>query len=113
VPQLLDLAIQPVTRRAGFEADLQPTIPACQLPDRSLNPRRRVLDLAQAPNLAGAASLGDATACFLFATSNATNAPLYSPMVRPPCVRLGSARPSNPRSSCRTKGRATKLSPGT
>src|SRR5690242_3318486 len=39
-----------------------------------------------------------ATACFFFATSNATNNSLYSPMVRPPCVRLCSVCPSNPRS---------------
>jgi hypothetical protein len=30
------------------------------------------------------------------ATSNATKTSLYSPMVRPPCVRPGSACPSNP-----------------
>src|SRR5262249_43712470 len=41
-----------------------------------------------------------AIACFALATSNATNASLYSFMVRPPReARLGSARPSNPRSS--------------
>src|SRR6478752_1646605 len=39
-----------------------------------------------------------ATACFFFATSNATNNSLYSPMVRPPCVRLCSVCTSNPRS---------------
>jgi hypothetical protein len=39
-----------------------------------------------------------ATACFLFATSKATKASLYSPMARSPCVRLGSVCPSNPRS---------------
>ncbi|CDX14858.1 hypothetical protein MPLB_1490062 [Mesorhizobium sp. ORS 3324] len=38
-----------------------------------------------------------ATACFFLATSNATNTSLYSPMARPPCVRIGSAHPSNPR----------------
>ena len=31
-----------------------------------------------------------ATACFVLATSKATNTSLYSPMVRPPCMRLGS-----------------------
>lgn len=43
--------------------------------ERPLNPRRCVLDLFQEADLAGA--------CFVFATSNATNAPLYSVMVRP------------------------------
>src|ERR1700731_323822 len=45
-----------------------------------------------------------ATACFIFDTSNATKASLYSPMVRPPCMRLGSASPSNPRFSFARKG---------
>ena len=45
-----------------------------------------------------------AIACFFLATSNATNASLYSVMVRPPCLRLGSVHPSNPRCH-RTKGR--------
>jgi hypothetical protein len=40
------------------------------------------------------------------ATSKATKTLLCFPMVRPPCMRLGSACPSNPRSYC-TKGRAT------
>jgi hypothetical protein len=38
-----------------------------------------------------------ATACFFLATSKATKASLYFPMVHPPCLRLGSVRPSNPR----------------
>src|SRR6516225_3619045 len=38
-----------------------------------------------------------ATACFFLATSKATKTSLCFPMVRPPCMRLGSANPSNPR----------------
>ena len=45
-----------------------------------------------------------ATACFNFATSKATKASLYCPMARPPCVRLGSALPSNPRLSIARQG---------
>jgi hypothetical protein len=37
-----------------------------------------------------------ATACFLLATSKATKTSLCFPMLRPPCMRLGSVRPSNP-----------------
>ena len=39
-----------------------------------------------------------AIACLFLATSKATKASLCFPMVRPPCMRLGSVRPSNPRS---------------
>jgi hypothetical protein len=59
VSQLLDLPIQPVTRRTRFEADLQPAIPGGEFLDGPLDPRRRVLHLAQEPDLAGAAWLGD------------------------------------------------------
>jgi hypothetical protein len=37
-----------------------------------------------------------ATACFLLATSKATKTSLCFPMLRPPCMRLRSVRPSNP-----------------
>src|ERR1700680_3729924 len=39
-----------------------------------------------------------------------TNASLYFFMVRPPCLRLGSVHPSNPRLYYCTKGRAAGLS---
>jgi len=55
VAKLLNLPIQPVTRRTCFEADLQLSIPGGEFLDGSLDPRRRALHLAHEPDLAGAA----------------------------------------------------------
>jgi hypothetical protein len=52
----------------------------------------------QAVALSRPAPFRDAMACFFLATSKATKGSLYFPMVRPPCMRLGSACPSNRRS---------------
>src|SRR5260370_178463 len=52
-----------------------------------------------------------AIASFNLATTPPTNASRYSPMARPPAVRIGSASPSNPRQ--RSVGRATSLQPRT
>jgi hypothetical protein len=59
VPQLLNLTIQPVPRRASFKANVQPAIPARQLLDRPLDRRRRVFNVTEEPHLAGPASLGN------------------------------------------------------
>ena len=59
VTEFLDLPTQPVTCRTRFKADLQSAVPSGKLLDGPLDPRRRVLHLAQEPDLASAASLGD------------------------------------------------------
>ena len=91
VAEFADLPIQPVARRPGLEADMQTLIPLAELLDRPLDRRRLVLDLAEetGPRRVRPPS-AIATACFSFATSNATKASIL-PMARPPCVRLGSA----------------------
>ena len=104
VAERLHLAIKPVSRRPGFEADMQQVVPVRQSLDRlleglfSTSPRNRTSPCRPPSAIA--------TACFFLATSKETKASLCFPMVRPPCMRLGSVRPSNPRSTC-TKGRAT------
>ena len=90
VTKIADLPAQPVTRRPGLEADVQPIILLSQLLDRPLYRRRTILNLADEADLARAAALRDRQRVLLLATSNATNASLYSPMARPPCVRIGS-----------------------
>ena len=54
-----NLAIKPVSRRPGLEADMQPMVALCQSLDRSLNRPRAVLDLAEKPDLPGPAPLRD------------------------------------------------------
>ena len=89
------LAIKPVSRRPGFEADMQQVVPVRQSLDRlleglfSTSPRNRTSPCRPPSAIA--------TACFFLATSKETKASLCFPMVRPPCMRLGSVRPSNPR----------------
>ena len=50
VPERLHLAIEPVSRRPGFEADMQPVVSVSQSPDRSLDRQRAVLDVAEKPD---------------------------------------------------------------
>src|SRR5207237_2969616 len=70
---------------------MQLLVAARQLSDHPLDRQRRTVDLAEIPDLTLATS-AIATACFFFAVSNPMNASLYSFMVRPPCMRLGSVR---------------------
>ena len=94
----LDLAIKPISRWSGFKANMQPVVSICQSLDRPLDRQRAVLDVAEKPDFSVRPPSAIATACFFLATSKATKTSLYFPMVRPPCMRLGSACPSNPRS---------------
>ena len=57
--KLLDLTIEPVTGRSGFEADMQPAVSARKLLESPLDHRLAVLDLAEKPNLSPPATLGD------------------------------------------------------
>jgi hypothetical protein len=84
VAESLNLAIKPVSRPPGFEADMQPVISAGQSLDRPLDRQRTVLDVAEKPDFSRPAPSAIATACFFLATSKATKASLYFPMVRPP-----------------------------
>lgn len=95
----LDLAIQPVPNRAGLKADMQPTIAARQLLDDLLDPRRRVLDISKKSDLASAAAFGDRNRMLRF--GNVKRHKGFAILSHSPCVRFGSARPSNPRSIAR------------
>jgi hypothetical protein len=98
VAERLHLAIKPVSRRPGFEADMQQAVPGRESVDRPLDRQRTVLDVSKKPDCSLPPPSAIATACFFLATSKATKTSLCFPMVRPPCMRLRSVRPSNPRS---------------
>ena len=53
------LAIKPVSRRPGLEADVQPAVSSRQSLDRLLNRQRAVLDLAEKPDFAAPARFRD------------------------------------------------------
>ena len=112
VAESLDLPIKPVSRRSGFKTDMQPAVSLRQSLDRPLDRQWTVLDIAEKPDFSRPAAFGDAIACFFLATSKATKASLCFPMVRPPCMRLGSVRPSNPRSYLHERA-GHRLSPRT
>jgi hypothetical protein len=59
VTKIANLPAQPITRRPGLEADVQSIILLSQLLDRPLYRRRIILNLADKPDLAGAAALRD------------------------------------------------------
>ena len=104
VAERLDLPIKPVSRRPGFKKN-PAVVSARQSLDRSLDRQRAVLDVAEKPDFSVRPPSAIAIACFDLATSKATKASLYLPLVRPR-MRLGSVRPSNPRSQLH-KERAT------
>jgi hypothetical protein len=99
VAQIPDLTIQPVPGRTRFEADMQPTIPSRQLSDHPLD-RSRTGSRSRretVPLLSGHLQQSRPRALFW---RHRTRQRLryilsWSP---PPCMRLGSACPSNPRS---------------
>ena len=57
--EIADLAVQSVTRRTGFETDMQAIIAFSQLADRPLDRRRPVLDFTDKPDLTGPTALRD------------------------------------------------------
>jgi hypothetical protein len=59
MPERLHLAIEPVSRRPGFEADMQPVVSVSQSFDRPLDRRRIVLNIAHKPDFPGSATLRD------------------------------------------------------
>jgi hypothetical protein len=59
MPERLHLAIEPVSRRPGFEADMQPVVSVSQSFDRPLDRHRIVLDIAHKPDFPGSATLRD------------------------------------------------------
>src|SRR5579872_6464882 len=55
----LDLAVQSIACRPGFVADVQLRVTVCQLAENLLHRQRQAVDLAEVPNLAIAAAIGD------------------------------------------------------
>jgi hypothetical protein len=91
MPERLHLAIEPVSRRPGFEADMQPGVSVSQSLDRPLDRHRIVLDIAHKPDFPGSATLRDRHGVLLLGDveSNKNFAILSH---GPPCVheaRLG------------------------
>jgi hypothetical protein len=112
VAEGVNLAVKPVSRRPGFKADVQTVVPVRQSLDRPLDRKRTVSTSPRNRTSPVRPPSAIATACFFFATSNATKDSSYCPMVRPPRMRLGSACPSNPRSYLHERA-AHRLSPQT
>src|SRR5215204_3500649 len=71
VAKIPDLPAQPVPLGRGLEADVQAIISTAELLDRPLDRRRPVLDLAEEPNLARAAALGNRHSMLHLGPSNA------------------------------------------
>jgi hypothetical protein len=67
-----DPAIKPVSRRTGFKADIQAAVSVGQSLDRPLDRQRRIVDIAEKPDLPDSTPSAIATACFSLATSKAT-----------------------------------------
>jgi hypothetical protein len=98
VSQRPHLAIKPVSRRPGLKADMQLIVAARQSLDRLLDRQGAVLDIAEKPHFSLPPSFRYRHGVLLLGDIEATKTSLCFSMVRPPCMRLGSVRPSNPRS---------------
>ena len=59
MPERLNLAIQPVSRWSGLEADMQTIVTSRQSLDRPFDRQRIVLDIAKKPDFPGPAALRD------------------------------------------------------
>src|SRR6201985_2602255 len=59
VAERLDLAIEPVSRRPGFEADMQPAVPSRQSFDCPLDRYRSVFDIAEKSDFASPPAFRD------------------------------------------------------
>ena len=91
------LAIEPISRRPGFEAHVQPVVSSRQSLDRLLNRRRAVLDVAEKPDFSPPPSFCDRHCVFLFGDIESNKSFAILSHGPPSCMRLGSVRPSNPR----------------
>lgn len=102
-----------ITRRPSLVADVQSIIPLSQLLDRPLYRRRTILDLADEPDLAGAAALRDRNRVLLLGYIKRDKC--FAILSHgSPSGREDQLGPSEqPSSFNRTKGRATVLRPGT
>ena len=67
-----------------FKTDMQPAVSLRQSLDRPLDRQRAVLHVPENPNSAVPPPSAIAMARFYLATSKATKASLYLPLVRPP-----------------------------
>src|SRR5215471_877892 len=96
---------------------MQPLIATGQLADHSSDRRRRAVDLAQIPDFTLSAGIGDRHRMLVLRRINpdkrfvillhgphTASWSAYCFMVRPPCMRLDSVHPSNPRNSTARQG---------
>ena len=113
MPEGCDLAIQPVASRSRLIAEVQFAIATAQLADQPLNRTRRVRHLAEKPYLTSTPAIGNRNRVLGLRDIERDKGFAILPMARPPCTRLGSAYPSNPRLLFCTNGLAVGLSPGT
>jgi hypothetical protein len=112
VAEVPDLPAQPIARRPGLEADVQPAIALAELLDYLLDRRGLVLDLAEKPDLTASVTLRDRHRVLqlgdIESDEDFSMLSHGSPSVRE--ARLGP--PEQPSSINRTIGRAN-LGPGT
>jgi hypothetical protein len=89
---------------------MQPIVSARQSLDRSLDRQRAVLNVAEKPDFSRPPPFRDRDRVLLLGDVESHEDFAYFPMA--PCMRLGSACPSNLVLTC-TKGRATRAGPRT
>jgi hypothetical protein len=87
---------------------MRPAVSTSRSLDRPLDRQRAVLDVAEKPNFSRPPPFRDRDRVLLLGDVESHEDFAYFPMARPPCMRLGSACPSNLVLTC-TKGRATRL----
>jgi hypothetical protein len=107
VAELDELAVKPVTGRAGLVAEMQARMLSLQLAHEALDRRRRRLDLAEIPDLSIPSAFGDRNCVlgFRHIDTDVKNVIFcHGPSFL--CLGLGSALPSNPRllTAAKTKG---------
>src|SRR5262249_23692437 len=104
--QRRDQPVQAVASRTSLVAEVHSLVPGRNPLDQSTHASPRCIALGAIANLPYSPS-AIATELRVLATSSPTNTSVECTMARPPALRIGSDRPSHPRS--RSVGRATSV----
>jgi hypothetical protein len=93
VTESLDLAIEPISGRSRLITEMQLAVAARQLAHQPLHCRRQTRHLAEKAHLPAAPAIGNRHHVLRLRRVECDKSFAILPMVRPPCMRLGSARP--------------------